>query len=64
MQCAVRAACTAPHSAGCSLELTGACLLSQTELHDLVLGDVLAGEITSLILFEGIQVDLGAQWDG
>ena len=36
----------------------------QTELHNLVLGDYIRGPISSLILFEGIQVDIGAQWDG
>ena len=36
----------------------------QTELHNLVLGDYIRAPITSLILFEGIQVDIGAQWDG
>ena len=39
-------------------------LLLQTRLQDLILGDELEGEITSLIFFEGIQVDIGAEWDG
>ena len=39
-------------------------MLVQTPLRDLELGKELQGTITSLIFFEGIQVDIGAEWDG
>lgn len=38
--------------------------LLQAELHDVPMERPLYGVITALWLYEGIQVDIGAQWDG
>lgn len=37
---------------------------SQTKLEDLKEGTVLMGAVTSLMLYHGIQLDLGAEYDG
>ena len=39
-------------------------LLLQTELADLQIGDIMEGEVTCLMYFHGVQVDIGAQYDG
>lgn len=39
-------------------------LLVQTNLEDLNVGDVLEGEVSCMMYFHGVQVDIGAQYDG
>ena len=36
----------------------------QLELSDLNVGDILEGEVTCMMYYHGVQVDLGCQYDG